>query len=183
MTDNMFPFQTQEDPRARRATELYAWCCARDDKSAYQQELKFEEEKGEFFREYLIWNANIIGMKAMSHRTTTLEKIHEEMIDCLITLARFKNWSELFYAPSGHSDVIINPYGRFATALKSEAFLHALEAASDSMTVDEFYELLLRKLNKWERILVAAGLDVLPVVGSTYAPIIAPTASLEASSC
>jgi hypothetical protein len=172
-----FSFETQEDPRSRQATELYAWCCRHDDKSPYQYDLKFEEEKGEFFREYLIWDANLSGVRAMSHRTTTREKIHEEMIDCLITLARVKDWSEFFYAPSGRHDVIINPYGHFATALKSQAFLHALEAASDSMTADEFYEFLLKKLNKWERILIATGLD--KIEGTT----LAPTTSTEAPSC
>ena len=169
MTDNMFPFQTQEDPRARKATELYAWCCARDDKSPYQQELKFEEEKGEFFREYLIWDANRSGVRAMSHRTTTLSKLHEEMIDCLITLARVKNWLEFFYATPNMS-CTTNAYARFAQALQSKAFLHALEAACETMPSNEFHDLLIQKLNKWVGILTVAGLDVIQVEGSTYAP-------------
>jgi hypothetical protein len=178
MTDCMFPFQTQEDPRARRATELFAWCCARDDKSAYQQELKFEEEKGEFFREYLIWDAKISGVRAMAHRTTTLSKLHEEMIDCLITLARAKNWSEFFYVgPWSAQDNSV--YQRFAGHVKAGAFLHALEAACEAMHSDEFYDLLLSKLNKWVGILTVAGLDVIQVEGSTYAP----TTALEAQSC
>lgn len=162
-----FPFETMQDPRAKRCTELFKWCCERDDKTEYHQELKFEEEKGEFVREYLIWDAHHSGVKAMAHRTTTLPKLHEEMIDCLITLARVKNWSEFFYmTPMGH--VTVAPYSRFRTALNSRAFLHAIQAACDAMSEDEFYELLEQKLNKWVRILTAAGLDHLE--GNTLAP-------------
>ena len=169
MTDNMFPFQTQEDPRARKATELYAWCCRHDDKSPYQYELKFEEEKGEFFREYLIWDAMHSSVKAMQHRTTTLSKLHEEMIDCLITLARVKNWPEFFYIGSW-STQDSSVYQRFAEHVKAGAFLHALECACEAMPSNEFYDLLLQKLNKWVGILTVAGLDVIQVEGSTYAP-------------
>ena len=160
------PLETMEDPRAKRCTELYRWCCERDDKSEYHQELKFEEEKGEFFREYLIWHATESGVKAMAHRTTSPEKLSEEMIDCLITLARFKKWPELFYARS--CDFPVDFFSRFVSAIRSHAFLHALEAASDAMTEHEFYDHLENKLNKWVRILTAAGLD--KIEDNTLAP-------------
>lgn len=160
------PFETMEDPRAKRCTELYRWCCERDDKNEYHQELKFEEEKGEFFREYLIWHANESGVKAMAHRTTTHAKIYEEMIDCLITLARVKKWSEFFYARS--CDFPTDSYTRFVSAIRSNAFLHALEATCDLLPEEGFYRILEEKLNKWVGILTAAGLD--KIEGNTLAP-------------
>jgi hypothetical protein len=155
----LMPYEEHIDPRSVECAELFSWCCQRDDKNESQQRMKQEEERGEFFREYLIWDAKRTGVVAMAHRETTTAMIHEEMIDCIVTTARCVGMPEFFFRrPEVGNE---HSYASFAKCFRFDHVCVMIEVASALMGEDEFYRVLLAKLNKWKTILLLNGLETL----------------------
>lgn len=150
-------YEASLDPRNIACNELFAWCCKHDDKSPAQQRMKHEEERGEFFREYLIWDCKRTNVVAMAHRETTLAAIHEEMADCVITSSRVEGWHEFFFVePEPNYEP---SYARFAQLLRDGNVLFMIQEACALMGIEEFYRLMTAKLNKWKSCLLLNGLE------------------------
>ena len=140
--------------------DAYKYCCSHDDKNVRLQTLKYYEEFGEFFREYLVHCSSQEHVRAMAYRKPDVQNLIEEGFDCMIVLCRLKgkdlpnfiNTSE-----SNSSDVI----DILAYSIK-ETSIEGIRCSLSFLCKNEknYNEILDKKISKWEAILIKCG--VLP---------------------
>jgi hypothetical protein len=141
---------------------LFSKLCKADDKTLAMQRMKYLEELGEFFREYLIKCSHEAGLSSMAHRRTCNASIHEEAIDCLIVLTRMKGevlpcWRQDTRIVQGKES---KEYYLFElqSALVEGSLAEIVRNISRLISEDHYHELLMRKLKRWESILIQNGL-------------------------
>jgi hypothetical protein len=143
--------------------KLFSLLCKVDDKHLRLQKMKYNEELGEFFREYLIYVSKAEGLLSMAHREANISNMLDEIIDCIIVSTRIRENPLPAWNPKQQSLV-----PDFSDA--EEYFLNianaVMEGDHDSMasnlsrlvTEKDYYLSLMRKLKKWEAILFINGL-------------------------
>ncbi len=141
---------------------LFSKLCKADDKTLAMQRMKYLEELGEFFREYLIKCSHDAHLSSMAHRRTCNASIHEEAIDCLIVLTRIDGellppWRQDTRLVKGLEPVDYY-IAELSSAIIGGNLQEIIRNISRLISEDHYHELLMRKLKKWEAILIQNGL-------------------------
>lgn len=144
--------------RQQDCQNLFDRLCQYDDKTTEMQYMKYYEEFGEFFREYLIYSAELAHKKTMAHRKTSVHHIIEEAVDCMIVLSRFRggvipSWQFISEQPA--PDITIED---LAATISNPSPADIAAKLSILLSEEQYYELIFSKLNKWHTCLINNGL-------------------------
>jgi hypothetical protein len=148
--------------------KLFSLLCKLDDKHLRLQKMKYNEELGEFFREYLIYCSKFEGLRSMAHREFSIDNLMEETIDCIIVSTRIKGEVLPGWKPKLHS--LLPDFTAPDFTAPDEALLNIAYAVAEGnpnlmafnlsrlISEDHYHEILMKKLKKWESILTQNGL-------------------------